>query len=244
MLIVRDIKLRYKQTFLGVVWVLLQPLMTAGLFTIVFGHFLQLSSEGVPYPVFAFCSLIPWLFFSGALQRASTCLISDTRLITKVYFPRIFIPLSATFGMIIDFCITLVLLVSFLAFYHVSLTAHVFFLPVCTSVLFAFSSGINLFFSSVNVYFRDFKHVVPFLIQFWMYASPLVYSTQIIPEAFRFVYCLNPLVGLIDAFRWALLGLHPFPIYSFSLACITSFFLLFFGTIIFRKIEHNFADVI
>ncbi|NGX48409.1 MAG: Teichoic acid translocation permease protein TagG [Chlamydiae bacterium] len=244
MLILRDIKLRYKQTFLGVTWVILQPLLTAALFTLVFGHVLHLSSEGVPYLVFAFCGLVPWLMFSQALQRASTCLINDTRLITKVYFPRIFLPLSATFGVGIDFLIALLILFGLMIFYGLAFTSQLLFLPVCILVLFVFSSGINLFFSSINVYYRDLKHIVPFLVQFWMYASPLVYSTGVIPPKYHLLYSLNPLVGLIDGFRWSLLGLENFPHLSFSIASMTSFFLLVFGTIVFRRIEHNFADVI
>ncbi len=244
MLILRDFKLRYKQTFLGVAWVVLQPLLTTALFTLLFGHVLHLSSEGVPYSIFAFCGLVPWLFFSQALQRAHTCLINDTRLITKVYFPRIFIPLSATFGVVIDFLISLSILFGLMVFYGIPFTTQLFFFPICGVVLFAFSSGINLFFSSITVYFRDFKHIVPFLIQFWMYASPLAYSTELIPKKYLLLYSLNPLVGLIDAFRWSLLGLEKFPLLSFAYASCTSFFLLVFGTIVFRRIERGFADVI
>lgn len=244
MLVLRDIKLRYKQTYLGIAWVVLQPLATAGLFTLVFGHFLHLPSEGVPYELFTLCGLIPWMVFSQSLQRGSTSLINDSRLITKVYFPRIFIPLSATFGVAVDFVITVVLLVACSFIYPVPLTAKIGFLPVGALVLFTFSSGMNLLLSAVNVYFRDFKHVVPFLLQFWMYASPLVYSTSLVLDSIRFLYLLNPMAGLIDFFRWSLLGLESFPLVSFSLACITSFLLLIFGTIIFRKMEVNFADMI
>lgn len=244
MLTLRDIKLRYKQTFLGIAWVILQPLATASLFTLVFGRFLLLTSDGIPYPVFTLCGLIPWLVFSGSLQRASTSLINDASLITKVYFPRIFIPLSATFGLVVDFLITIGLFFVSLFLYHVPLSSQICFLPICVLILFAFSAGINFFFSAVNVYYRDLKHVMPFLIQFWMYASPLVYSTSIIPEFFQLVYFLNPMAGIIDIFRWSLLGLETFPIFSFTFACCTSFLLLVFGTIIFRKLEYNFADII
>lgn len=244
MLIVRDIKLRYKQTFLGIAWVILQPVFTAALFTVVFGHFLHLSNQETPYLLFAFCGLLPWMVFSQALQRATPSLTSDTRLITKVYFPRIFIPFSATFGVILDFCIALFLLIGLMSFYHVALTEKAFFLLVCILVLFCFSCGMNVFFSAVNVYYRDFKHIVPFLLQFWMYASPLVYSTNMIPEKYLFFYSLNPLVGIIDAFRWSLLAQGPFPVVSFSMASLLSCLLLFFGMILFHRIEHNFADYI
>lgn len=244
MLILRDIKLRYKQTFLGVAWVILQPLLTALLFSVVFGKMIKLPSEGLPYILFAFCGLIPWLVFSQSLQRASNCLINDSRLITKVYFPRIFLPLSATFGVMIDFFIALSMFFVLMGIYQVPLSPNLFFLPICLIVLFMFSSGINLFFSSFNVYYRDFKHIVPFLVQLWMYASPLVYSGNMIPEKYRLIYSLNPMAGIIDAFRYSLLGLPEFPFYSFTISIIASSVLLGLGIMIFRKIEHYFADII
>lgn len=244
MLVLRDIKLRYKQTFLGITWVVLQPLLTALLFTVVFGMMIKLPSDGVPYVVFAFCGLIPWLVFSQSLQRAHTSLIGESRLITKVYFPRIFIPLASTFGVVIDFAICLLLAIILMGFYGLLPSLNLLFLPVCTLVLFVFSTGVNLFFSSVNVYYRDFKHIVPFLVQLWMYASPLVYSGNMIPKKYHFIYSLNPVAGIIDAFRWSLLGLHSFPTYSFTVATIASLVLIIFGTLVFRKIEHYFADII
>lgn len=244
MLILRDIKLRYKQTFLGIAWVILQPLMTTILLTVVFGKMIKVSSDGLPYVLFAFCGLVPWLVFSQSLQRASNCLINDSHLITKVYFPRIFIPLSATFGVIIDYFIALAMLFVLIILYQLPLSLNLLFLPIATVILFLFSSGINLFFSSVNVYYRDFKHMVPFLIQFWMYASPLVYSGNMIPEKYRFIYSLNPMAGIIDVFRWTLLGLPQFPHYSFNVSLISSCLLMIMGTLVFRKIEHYFADVI
>ncbi|MBS0628715.1 MAG: ABC transporter permease [Verrucomicrobia bacterium] len=244
MLMVRDIKLRYKQTLFGIAWVVLQPLLTAILLTALFGRVMQLPSEGHPYILFAFCGLVPWMIFSQALQRANPSLINDSRLITKVYFPRIFIPLSATFGVVIDLLIALGMLIALLGYFHYSPSLNQFFLPICIALLFIFSSGINLIFSSLSVYYRDFKHIVPFLLQLWMYASPLVYSAKVIPEQFRALYCLNPMVGIIDIFRWACLGQGPFPLYSFWLSMITSALLLVIGTIVFRKIEHHFADII
>lgn len=244
MLSLRDIKLRYKQTILGVAWVILQPLLTALLFTVLFGKVIGLSSEGVPYVLFAFCGLIPWLVFSGSLQRASTCLLNDTKLITKVYFPRIFLPLSATFGVVIDFLIALAMQLVLMGIYGKGLSTNVFFLPVVSLVLFLFSCGINLLVSSLNVYYRDFKHIVPFLLQLWMYASPLVYSSGIIPQKYQLLYQCNPIVGIIDGFRWSLLGLGEFPVYSFTISAVVSIVMVTLGGGIFRKIEHYFADVI
>lgn len=239
----RDIKIRYKQTALGVTWVVLQPLLTATLFTILFGRVLHLQSDGVPYSVFAFSGLVPWLFFSQSLQRGSGSLINDTRLITKVYFPRLFIPLSACLGVLIDFCISLALVFGLLLYYHIPVTSQVFFLPICTIVLVALSAGTNFFFSSISVYFRDFKHIVPFFLQFWMYGSPLVYSASAIPQKYKAFFYWNPMVGIIEGFRYALLGIGPFP-ESFSYAAVLSILILTFGVFFFRKMEPNFADVI
>lgn len=244
MLVLRDIKLRYKQTFLGVAWVILQPFLTALLFTVVFGRMIKIPSDGVPYTLFAFCGLVPWLVFSQSLQRGSMSLINDSPMIRKVYFPRIFLPLSATFGVAIDFFISLFMMALLMSFYGYSANSNLLFLPVCTLVLFAFSAGANLFLASWNVYYRDFKHIIPFLIQLWMYASPLVYSGNMIPEKYRLIYSLNPVAGIIDSFRWTLLGLNSFPTYSFAVACICTLILVFWGAVFFRKVEHYFADVI
>lgn len=244
MLIVRDIKLRYKQTVLGALWVILQPLLTALLFTALFGRMLKLPSEGQPYILFAFSGLVPWMVFSQSLQRANPSLINDSRLITKVYFPRIFIPLSATFGVIIDLFIALTMLLILMVGYGSPLSLNLLFLPLSIFLLFMFSSGINLIFSSLSVYYRDFKHIVPFLLQLWMYASPLVYSANMIPEKYRTIYSLNPMVGIIDVFRFTFLGLSVFPVQSFCVSAIISLGLMIFGTLVFRKIEHNFADII
>ena len=220
----------------------LQPLLTAALFTAVFGRVLHLSSEGIPYILFAFCGLIPWLVFSQSLQRASPCLINDTRLITKVYFPRIFLPLSATFGVTIDFFIGLLMVGGLMLLNGHPISPKFAFLPLFTIHLFVFSCGINLVFSSLSVYYRDFKHIVPFVIQLWMYASPLVYSSNVIPSQFQLFYNLNPMVGIIEGFRFCLVG-TSFPIY-FQISVVISLLLLLVGTFIFRKIEHYFADVI
>lgn len=244
MLILRDIKLRYKQTILGVTWVVLQPLLTALLFTVIFGRVIKLGSDGLPYIVFSFCGLVPWLFFSQALQRASNCLIHDSRLITKIYFPRMYIPLSATFGVAIDFLITVAIMGILLVIYQLPITPQLLFLPLATLLLFAFCSGVNLLFAAVNVYYRDFKHIVPFLIQLWMYASPLVYSGSMVPEKYRFIYSLNPMAGMIDLFRWSMLGTTPFPATSVWFAVMGTAIALVLGLFVFRKVEHYFADVI
>ncbi|MDN3507251.1 MAG: ABC transporter permease [Simkaniaceae bacterium] len=234
MLVVRDIKLRYKQTLLGALWVVLQPLLTAALFSVIFGKELF---------VFSFCGLVPWLFFSGALQRGSNSLIGDAKLITKVYFPRVYLPTSATLGMGIDFLIGLSVLFGLLILNGVPLTHKLFFVPAAILTLLLFSISVNLLFSAAAVYFRDVKHILPFLVQLWMFASPLFYNVEIIPEPFRLLYCINPLVGIIEAFRYSFLG-HAFPLFTFTLSTILTLFLFLISVIVFQRVENNFADSI
>ncbi|NGX45304.1 MAG: Teichoic acid translocation permease protein TagG [Chlamydiae bacterium] len=244
MLMVRDIKLRYKQTCLGIAWVIFQPLLTAGIFTLIFARIMHLTGDGIPYVLFAFCGLIPWVVFSGSLQRGSNSLINDAQLITKVYFPRIFIPLSAIFGLIIDYLISIAMMLALMFFKGVTPSIHLWFLPIATLLLFLFASGVNLLLASVNVYYRDFKHIVPFMVQLWMYASPIAYSANLIPEKYQALYYLNPLSGIIDIFRWTFLGMGNFPVYSFSVALGASLLLFFVGVFFFEKLKRNFADII
>jgi len=244
MLMLRDIKLRYKQTFLGVAWVVLQPLMTAILLSFIFGKWLNIGSDGVPYILFAFCGLIPWLVFSQSVQRASTSLVNETQLVQKVYFPRLFLPIAGTLGVILD-CVFAILTFAFLSFYyHYPISWHVLFLPVGILLIFLFSTAFNILLSSLSAHYRDFKHIVPFLLQFWMYASPLAYSIKSIPLKWHLLFAVNPLTGIIEFFRWSLLGYAEFPLISFSIACVITVILLFFSIFIFRKLEWTLSDVI
>lgn len=240
MLTVRDIKLRYKQTALGALWVVLQPLLTAGLFALIFGKGLRVPHEGDSYLVFAFSGLIPWLIFSGSLQRASPSLINDDRLITKVYFPRIFIPLAATLGVGIDYLIALGLGILLAAG---SLESHLLLLPIATLHLFLFCSGVNLLAAALNVYFRDLKHIIPFGIQLTMFATPLVYPLSAVPSSYLWLYNLNPLVGIVELFRFALLG-TPLVVESVLTSALLSLGLSTFALLLFQKMERHFADVI
>lgn len=244
MLILRDIKLRYKQTYLGIAWVVLQPLATALLFAVVFGKWMHISSGNVPYFLFAFCGLIPWLVFSQSVQRAGSSLVNEAHLVRKVYFPRLFLPLSGTFGVAVDYLIALITFFLLLPFFSYGLTWKCLFLPFCGLLVFLFSSGVNILLSALSVQYRDFKHIVPFFLQFWMYASPLAYSIETIPEKWHWLFCLNPLTGIIDFFRWTLLGLDAFPFVSLSAACITTLILLLSSLFLFRKLERTFTDVI
>jgi lipopolysaccharide transport system permease protein len=240
----RDIKLRYKQTDLGVVWVVFQPVITAALFTVVFGKCLHIATDQMPYLIFAYAGLIPWLVFSQSIQRGSLSLINEATLIQKVYFPRIFLPISGTFGVGIDFVITLLIFFILMPFYRIVPHLNLFFLPLCSILTFLFASSVNIFLSCLSAHYRDFKHIIPFFLQFWMYASPVAYPTTIIPDQWQWAFCLNPLTGLIDIFRWSLIGVGPFPVFSFLISLFTTIIFLITSLILFRKLEKTIIDVI
>jgi lipopolysaccharide transport system permease protein len=240
----REVKLRYKQTILGIAWVLLQPLLTAILFALIFGRVAKMPSDGDPYVLFAFAGLLPWIMFSQGLQRASNSLIQESKLISKVYFPRVLLPSACCAAVIIDFLVSLSALAVLLVYYQVPLTLNLLFLPLLLLCTLLCTIGISLWFSAFNVYYRDFMYALPFFIQLWMYASPVVYSGSMISEKWGLLYSLNPLVGIIEAFRWSLLGRDTFPFASFTISLGISFGMLFMGMIVFRRIERYFADVI
>ena len=240
----RDVKLRYRQTALGVVWVILQPLLAALIFAVVFGRLANLPSDGVPYLLFVYVGLLPWNFFSGALQRAGNSLISDSKLISKVYFPRVIVPIASTGAVLVDFLVAAALLVVLLAVYRVAPTWNLLALPALLALLLVISVGISLWLSALNVYYRDFMYALPFVVQVWMYGSPLVYSGSTVPDRWKPLYALNPMAGVIDGFRWATLGTQPFPWVSLSLAVLIGGLCFVSGAFIFRRVERSFADVV
>ncbi len=213
-LALRDVKLRYKQTLLGVTWVILQPLVASLIFTIIFSRIASLPSDGKPYLLFVYAGMLPWNFFAGCLQRAGNSLISDAKLITKVYFPRVIIPIASSAAVLMDFAVAFVVMVGLLFVYRdeVSVTWNILALPFLLLVVLLLSIGVSLFLSALNVYYRDFMYALPFVVQVWMYASPLVYSASMVPDRWRVIYALNPMSGVIDGFRWALLGDAQFPL--------------------------------
>lgn len=243
-LTIRDIKLRYKQTALGVVWVVLQPLLTSIIFAVFFGRFANLPSEGVPYIIFSFSGLISWNFFSQAIQKASNSVVHESRLISKVYFPRIFLPTSCCLAPMVDFLVNMVVMFILLILYQVPFTANLILLPFFIFFLLFFSIGISLVFSSIYVHLRDIQLIIPFMLQVWMFTSPLAYSLDIIPQELSFFYSLNPLVGIISAFRWCFLGELNFPFLSFSISLAFSLIAFLGGLLMFRRMERNFVDVI
>lgn len=244
LLALRDVKLRYKQTVLGILWVVFQPFVTVVIFSFIFGKLAKLPSDGVPYTIFAFCGLLPWLFFSQAIQRASNSLVSDARLISKVYFPRILVPISSAAAVIIDFLVMLAVLFILMGVYHICPTWRLAFLPLLLAMTFIFSSAMGIWLSAFNVYYRDFAYILPFVIQIWMYASPIVYSGSIIPDQWKIFYSLNPISGIIDSFRWCILGTLEFPFFSFTVSSVIILFSFFGSCYTFKRIERFFADVI
>jgi lipopolysaccharide transport system permease protein len=243
-LIWRDIKIRYKQTALGVAWAVLQPLITMVIFSVIFGQLAKLPSDDIPYPVFSYAALLPWGLFSGALQRASTSLVTNANLITKVYFPRLVIPISAVAAGLVDFLISFVVLLGLMLFYKISLSWAIITIPLFVLLAILTAMAVSLWLSALNVQYRDVQYMVPFLIQAWMYASPVAYSTGLIPSGpWRVIYGLNPLVGVIQGFRWALLGGQP-PDVLIGISVVIVVVLLVSGLFYFRRMERTFADVV
>ena len=202
----RDVKIRYKQTAIGVVWVVLQPLLTMGVFTLFFGRLAKLPSDGLPYPVFYFSALVAWTYFATALLSCTNVVVDNQRVITKVYFPRLILPLSAVFSGLVDFAIGLVVLAVVTAAYGFRPAAALLWLPALILLAVLTALGVGLWMAALNALYRDVKYVVPFLIQFWMFASPVAYPSSLVPERWRWLYGLNPMAGVIDGFRWAITG--------------------------------------
>lgn len=240
----RDIKIRYKQTALGVAWVVLQPLITMVIFSVIFGQLAKLPSDGIPYPVFSYAALLPWGLFSGALQRAGTSLVTNANLITKVYFPRLVIPVSAVGAGLIDFVISFVVLLGLMLYYRITPTWMIFTVPLFALLAILTTLAVSLWLSALNVQYRDVQYMIPFLIQAWMYASPVAYSAGLIPTGrWRIIYGLNPLAGVIQGFRWALLGGNP-PDELMIISVVMVLLLLVSGLFYFRRMERTFADVV
>ena len=243
-LVWRDVLIRYKQAAIGVAWVILQPLLTMVIFTVIFGLFAKLPSDGLPYPVFAYTALLPWNYFAQAIGRSGVSLVSNSNLISKVYFPRLIIPISGALGPLVDFAISFVILLGMMAWYGITPTWGVLALPFFMLLAVAAALAVSLYLSALNVKYRDVGHAIPFLVQFWMYASPVVYSVTIIPQKWRLLYGLNPMVGVIEGFRWALLGKErpDFSVIAVGLVVVVA--LLFGGLIYFKRTERYFADII
>ena len=241
----RDILVRYKQTVIGVAWALIRPFLTMIVFTVVFGKLANLPSEGVPYPILVFSAMLPWQFFANSLSECSNSLISNANLISKVYFPRLVVPTSAVVVSFVDFMISGIILLGLMAWYDFVPSWRIVMLPVFIAIAFIASTGAGLWLCSLNVKYRDFRYIVPFIVQFGLYISPVGFSSSIVPEKWRLLYSINPMVGVIDGFRWAILGgeSHMYlPGFALSMGLVLVIFLT--GVQYFRKMERTFADVI
>ena len=240
----RDIMVRYKQTALGAAWAILQPVLTMVVFSIIFGGLAHLPSNGIPYPIFTFTALLPWQLFAFALTNSSNSLVGSQNLINKVYFPRLVIPLSSVLAGVIDFAIAFLVLLGMMAWYGIVLTPAVLLLPVFLLLALTSAMAVGLWLSALNVQYRDIRYVVPFLAQFWMYATPIAYSSELIPERWRWLYSLNPMTGVVEGFRWAILGKSNLDPFSLGISAVVVVALLIGGLYYFKRMEASFADVI
>jgi lipopolysaccharide transport system permease protein len=240
----RDIKVRYKQTFLGAAWAVIQPCFTMIVFSVFFGRLAKIPSDGVPYPIFAFAALLPWQLFANALTMAGSSLVAEQKLITKVYFPRLIVPTSAVLVGLADFAIALLLLLAMMAFYGLTPTWAILLLPGLIVLALAAALAVGLWLSALNVQYRDVRYTVPFLTQCWLFLSPVAYPSSIVPEQYRTFYGLNPMAGVVEGFRWALLGTENPPGAMFWVSSAIVVLMLVSGLYYFRGMEKTFADVV
>ena len=241
----RDILVRYKQTVIGIAWALIRPFLTMVVFSVVFGNLAKLPDEGAPYPILVFAAMLPWQFFSSALTECSNSLISNANLISKVYFPRLIVPASAVIVSFVDFLISGIIMLGLMAGYNFVPNWRILTLPIFVLFAFAASMGAGLWLAALNVKYRDFRYIVPFMVQFGLYISPVGFSTSIVPQKWRLIYSLNPMVGVIDGFRWAILrGASTLYWPGFTLSMVLVALLLASGVWYFRRTERTFADVI
>lgn len=243
-LIWRDLKVRYKQTALGAGWAIIQPLLTMLVFSLFFGRLARVPSDGVPYPIFAFAGLVPWTFFANAITQSSNSLIGSQHLITKVYFPRLVIPIASVLSGIIDFIIAFVVLIGMIFYYRITPGITILTIPLFFFIALITALGTGLWLSALNVEFRDVRYVVPFLAQFWLFSTPVAYPSSLLAERWQVIYALNPMVGVVEGFRWALLQTPAPSPAVLVVSTLTSIFLLITGALYFKRMERTFADVV
>jgi lipopolysaccharide transport system permease protein len=240
----RDVQVLYKQALLGAAWAILQPVFAVVIFTLVFGFAAHLPSDGIPYPIFAFAGVLPWTYFAEAVRRSGLGLVTDAELVRKVYFPRLIMPLANVISPLLDFCIAFAVLIAMMIFYGIMPSWKLIILPPLMMVAALLALSIGLWLGPINVRFRDIKHTLPFMIQIWMYASPIVYPLSMVPAEWRWAYSLNPMVGVIEGFRWAVFDRgHP-DFTALAMSGVIIAILLFSGLVFFRRMERSFADLI
>jgi lipopolysaccharide transport system permease protein len=240
----RDIKVRYKQTVIGAAWAILQPVLTMMVFSLFFGRLAKIPSQGLPYPVFYYAALLPWLYFATAMQSATNVVVEQQRIITKIYFPRVVLPIASVMAGLLDFAISFGVLLALLAYYRIAPTSAVIWLPFFTLLAVLTALGVGLWLSALNALYRDVRYVVPFLVQFWMFASPVAYPSSLVPVKWRWLYGLNPMAGVIEGFRWALTGHGQPPGILLAASSAAVVLLVFSGLIYYHAMEGTIADVV
>jgi len=240
----RDIKVRYKQTVLGAAWAVIQPFFTMVVFSLFFGSLAKLPSDGIPYPIFSYAALVPWTFFAHGLSQSSNSLVGSANLIRKVYFPRLVVPIASVVSGGVDFVLAFIVLIGMMLYFGIVPTANVIWLPLLLLLAFVTAMGVGLWLSAMNVQFRDVRYTVPFLTQFWLFATPIAYSSSLLPQPWRTLYGLNPMVGVVEGFRWALLGTETAPGPVIIVSALVAAGVLVSGAFYFRRMEKTFADVV
>jgi len=240
----RDIKVRYKQTALGAAWAIIQPFFTMVVFSIFFGKLAKMPSDGIPYPIFAYAALVPWSFFSNGLNQSANSLVGSANLIKKVYFPRLVVPISSVISGVFDFILAFLVLLGLMLYYGMFPTLNIVWLPFLLLLTLITSLGVGLWLSALNVQFRDVRYTVPFLTQFWLFATPIAYPSSLLSQPWRTLYGINPMVGVVEGFRWALLGTDTAPGPIIIVSSAVALALLVGGTFYFRRMEKTFADVV
>ena len=244
-LVWRDIKVRYRQTAIGALWAIIQPLMTMVIFSVFLGRLAKVPSDGVPYPLFAFAALVPWAFFANGLTQSAGSLVASGHLITKVYFPRLLVPIARVLAGLPDIGLSFLVLISLVTWYgHFRVNAALLWLPLLATLALLTAFGIGLWLSALNVQYRDIQHAVPFLVQIWLFATPIAYPSSLLPEPWRTIYGLNPMVGVVEGFRWSLLGSGRPPGLPLVISCVAALALVVSGAFFFRRVERTFADVV
>src|ERR1700686_1740958 len=240
----RDIKVRYKQTVIGAAWAILQPVLTMLVFSLFFGRLAKIPSQGLPYPIVYYCALLPWMYFSTAMQGATNIVVDQQRVITKIYFPRVVLPIASVLSGLLDFAISFVVLLIMMVYYRILPTSAVIWLPVFTLLAVLTALGVGLWLSALNALYRDVRYVLPFLVQFWMFASPVAYPSSLVPEKWRWLYGLNPMAGVIEGFRWALTGHGQPPGILLAASSAAVVLLVFSGLLYYHAVEGTMADVV
>jgi lipopolysaccharide transport system permease protein len=240
----RDIKVRYKQTVIGAAWAILQPVMTMLVFSLFFGKLAKIPSQGLPYPVFYYCALLPWMYFSTAMQGATNIVVDQQRVITKIYFPRVVLPIAAVLSGLLDFAISFGVFLGMMLYYRIAPTKAIVWLPAFTLLAILTALGVGLWLSALNALYRDVRYVLPFLVQFWMFASPVAYASSLVPAKWRWLYGLNPMAGVIEGFRWALTGHGQPPGILLAASSAAVILLVFGGLVYYHAVEGTIADVV